>query len=242
MSLDVNKVTTADGKFHVGMTQQEVYANKELLHLFTFADHNGNKVIDEYEIERYDGPILVENIENRSGRFIGAYAGFLSAGNVAGDIISSKEVEYYPGLKVEEMSERASIHTFREIDEDTSGDLSKEELENYKEIVEHNQKLKEFDSKTKSKKDSASWLVGSLGVGATLFTTLAIDIFATATISMGWPLLIGGALTFGAVKLSQHIIEKNRTKKREAIVKDFQQTQAAKTDAQYNPAVGVKVE
>ena len=228
-----NVTTTYDGKFHVGMTQKEVYANKELLHLFTFADHNGNKVIDEYEVERYNGPILLENVENKSGRFIGAYSGFMSSGMVAGEIISSKEVEYYPGLKVEQLSERASIHTFREIDVDTNGELSKEELENYKDLIEHNQKLSDFDQDTKNKKDNIAIGLGAGGLLATCVTAIVLDVVAA-------PLVIGGALTYGAVKLTQHFVDKARGEKRQAIVDEFEQTQASKTDSQYNPAVEVK--
>lgn len=236
MTLSVNNtMTSLDGKFKVGMTQQEVYADKELLHLFTFADHNGNKVIDEYEIKRYDGPILLENIETKSGRFIGAYSGFRSYGNVAGEIISSKEVEYYPGLKIDELSERASIHTFREIDMDANGELTKEELTNYKDFIEHNKNLANFDKKTKRKKDDWATGVGLGGAIATLMTALVIDSFCI-------PLVIGGALTYGAIKLTEHIIDKNRAKERDSICAEFEQTKASQTDAEYNPAIEVKVE
>lgn len=236
MTLPVNNpVVTSDGKFKVGMTQQEAYADKELLHLFTFADHNGNKVIDEYEIARYDGPILLENLETKSGRFIGAYAGWGGAGKVSGEIISAKEVEYYPGLKVEHLNERASVHTFREIDTDANGELSKEELVNYKEIVEHNQKLAVFDRETKEKKDLYATFIGLGGSAAALLSAAVLETVAL-------PLVVGGLLTYGAVKLTQHVIEKNREEKREAIVNEFEQTQASKTDAQYNPAVGVKLD
>ena len=171
----------------------------------------------------------------KSGRFIGAYSGYRSCGNVAGEIISSKEVEYYPGLKVDELSERASIHTFREIDMDANGELTKEELTNYKDFIEHNKNLADFNKETKRKKDNWSTGIGLGGAFATIITALVVD-------TMCAPLVIGGALTYGAIKLTGHIIDKNRAKERDSICAEFEQTKASQTDAEYNPAIEVKVE
>lgn len=81
------KMYSKDGKLWVNMTQREAYKDDKLLELFTFADANGDKVLDKDEISRYNGPTI----------------------NVYG------EGDFYPGLKLENVSQR-SLETFKEID------------------------------------------------------------------------------------------------------------------------------
>jgi hypothetical protein len=238
MTLAINgttpSVSSSDGKFYSGMTQQEAYADKELLDLFTFADKNGDKVIDEKEIIRYDGPILLENIETNTGRFIGSYNGYSgpysSSGNTSGSIISRNEVEYYPGLKIEEMDERASIHTFRNLDYNADGELVKEEIEAYKDFAKYNQEI------NKLPKQSNSFITAAEAALVGIFPALA---FGGLTGSF----VVGAILmaTCGAAGyLVQEIGNNAVAAKKQALDEEFNQKDISKMGFEYNSAIVVE--
>ena len=220
MSLTVGQQTTGnDVKIYVGMTQKDVYADEKLLQVFTFADKNGDKVIDESEVKRFNGPVLLEDVETRDGRFIGSYGNLFSRRVVAGDILSIKEVEYYPGLKIEDMSEKASIMTFRSLDLDLNGELSVEELQNKKEELE----LKHIENLKKGIISKRSMIIvsacGAIGIPA-MFAMFGC---------IGPGLIIAGALAAGGMfvlsSLKNKRIEKEIEKAEEAFNQKNNQNQ-----------------
>lgn len=99
----LTKVYTNDGKLWSGMTQKEAYQDDKLLELFNFANVNKDKVLDENEISRYNGPTI--HINNRG--------------------------DFYPGLKLENIHQ-SSLETFREIDAaPRDGVIQKNEIDDY---------------------------------------------------------------------------------------------------------------
>lgn len=235
--------TTSDGKFYSGMTQQEAYADKELLDLFSFADKNTDKVIDDAEIERYNGPILLENIETKKGRFIGTYNGFsgyyYSSENVSGNIISTNEVEYYPGLTLDELDERASINTFRNLDYNIDGKLSKEEIENYKDFAKYTQEMNKFE-KQKNNPIYTTFCGGMLG---TFISGSIASFFATAAIGTGAGLLampvmglVGGIIGYCVSKYKNHKIEQQQAE----LTKQYNEQEASKIKFDYNSNIIVE--
>ena len=171
-------------------------------------------------MKRFNGPVLLEDVETRDGRFIGSYGNLFSGGAVAGDILSIKEVEYYPGLKIEDMSEKASIMTFRSLDLDVNGELSVEELQNKKEELE----LEHIENLKKGIISKRSMIIGS--------TCCAIGIPAVFAILGGCTvpgLIIAGALVAGGMFLFSSLnnmrIEKEIEKAEEAFNQKNNQNQ-----------------
>lgn len=97
------RVYSDDGKLWVGMTQKDAYQDEKLLELFTFADVNKDRVLDESEILRHNGPSI--HINNQG--------------------------DFYPGLKLENVSQRFQ-ETFREIDATPrDGIIQENEIKDY---------------------------------------------------------------------------------------------------------------
>ena len=124
MSEKVDSICTQP--IRVGMTAKEAYfKDKKTYELFNFADKNPDKVIDEAEMRRFNGPLLVVEKDDRTKqRFIGYQYGF-GGGPIDGNIITSKEFEFYPGMKYEEVDDPDFDLAFRDLDTETDGRTTK---------------------------------------------------------------------------------------------------------------------
>lgn len=97
------KEYSKDGKLWVGMTQKDAYLDDELSKLFLDADVNIDRVLDEDEIARYNGPTLV----------------------------TSEKGTYYPGLQLEQVPQCLQ-EAFKEIDSaPRDGVIQENEIQEY---------------------------------------------------------------------------------------------------------------
>lgn len=192
------RIYSNDGKLWAGMTQKDAYNDENLLKVFTFADKNGDRVLDEKEIIRYNGPILIEDVTTKEGRFLGYHSGIFG-GVISGNITMTDEVEYYPGLTIEEMSHEHSIETFRKIDSaPTDGVIQENEVKMYEEKLYTDSKNKYLEE---CKKESNSfYTTATIGgsVSGLLLGGLTIHKGMKTLAKMG---RLGAGLAIGGISL-----------------------------------------
>jgi len=121
------RVYSNDKKIYLGMTVRDASKSTETMKIFDFADIDKNGKIDKEELDRYNGPIVVQNIATKEARVFGTYKGYTGGGIFAGDIIKDNELVYYPGLTVEKIGDKGRV-SFTQIDTNHDGKLSKEEV------------------------------------------------------------------------------------------------------------------
>lgn len=121
------KEYSKDKKLWVGMTTKDAAKSTELMKIFDFADYDRNGTIDKNEMQRYNGPIIVQNIETSDTRVVGRYSNYPREGSFEGILIKDNEVDYFPGLTVEHVDEKGR-KDFTLIDKDHNGVLSEEEV------------------------------------------------------------------------------------------------------------------
>ena len=169
------KVYSSDGKLWAGMTVEEGY--KKNYELFNFADKDGDEVLSEKEIQRYDGPILVVNREDKAYRFMGTYhgrTGFMMShhGQVSGDIIADRECEFYPGLELGDVKDQEFNMVFSSLDLDKDRKLSAEEMKKYYDYVarkeEYAAKQKEIKQEYGKQVSKHSWAPVAMSFGGAL--------------------------------------------------------------------------
>lgn len=211
-----------DRKIYAGMTRDEVYKDTEALKLFTLADKNNDSVIDSEEINRYNGPIYVENTKNKTGRFI--YNPSASLINIKSD-----EVDYYPGLKLEKLNDKHSVETFRAIDTDCDKELTQDELKAYHKQAARDELKNSLEYKNRNIKDFAQFgsIAGSI-VSAGLMGWAEVSALPIAAV-----LAFGTLISFGAKKLAEKYCEHKTQKEMEQFDNNFE-NQTYNTDKKIN--------
>lgn len=164
------KVYSKDKKIFLGMTVKDASKSTELMKIFDFADVDKNGEIDKGELERYNGPIIVHNVETKEARVLGKYYGFHS-GIFEGEIIKKHEIDLYPGLTVEKVNDKGRI-AFTQIDTNHDGKLSKEEITS---ATQDFQKLEQTKQKMKQAYEKAHKAT-RIGAGITLGTSVAAGV------------------------------------------------------------------
>ncbi|MCQ2754448.1 MAG: hypothetical protein MJ231_05290 [bacterium] len=191
---EVKKIYSTDQKLYVGMTQDEAYKQEDanVIKLFNYADINKDKVIDEKEMLRYNGPIIVENKETDKERIVGAFNSALIGGSISLNVIQDNTREYYPGLTVEQTKdENDYVERFREIDNaPCDGVLSENEIKDT--LLK---KKNQLSDKLKKIKRTDNIISAGFGVVGTVVAGMMI-VPAAATIAGGIALttLAGGAI------------------------------------------------
>lgn len=128
------RIYSTDHKLWVGMTRRDAYNSDELRTLFKSADVDGDGVLDQKNINYYDGPIFREKLTVKVGDASGLGYGITSEGSGAvtlnSETVTRKDyADYYPGLKLEDLDEKHSVETFRKLDvAPTDGVITKDEL------------------------------------------------------------------------------------------------------------------
>ena len=169
------KVYSNDKKIFIGMTVKDASKSTELMKIFDFADADKNGEIDKGELERYNGPIIVHNVETKEARVLGRHYGFFS-GTFEGDIIKKHEIDLYPGLTVEKVNDKGRI-AFTQIDTNHDGKLSKEEIttvaQEFKKLEQTKQKMKQVYEKTYKACRTGAGITLGTGVAAGLVGGIA---------------------------------------------------------------------
>lgn len=145
------------------MKTRDANTTEENMKLFNFADHDSNGEISEAELARYNGPLLVENFPEKTARIIG-HAGGLP---MSGLIITDNEVDYYPGLQIEQVDKAGRV-VFNQIDTDHNSVISTEEMES---VADAKQKIDEAEKKLNKIQTTRTALTptGALGAVVSLF-------------------------------------------------------------------------
>ena len=157
---EVTRVYSVDNKIWVGMKTQDANTTEEDMKLFNFADQDGNGEISESELDRYNGPLLVENFPEKTGRIIGHAGPF----GMNGLIIMDNEVDYYPGLKLEQVDKTGRV-VYNQIDTNHDSVLSAEEMETVANAIQRVDEAKVKLDKIENKRegfDIAGLIGGSL--------------------------------------------------------------------------------
>lgn len=133
---NVAKVYSADKKLWLNMSREEAYkAGEENLKLFNYADKDGDKVISQKELNRYNSPVVIENYEEISNSRVVTQGKvkfnnlFVGEGKVSltSQVITNKEEEFYAGLELKEVSAKGS-EIFYAMDMNHDGYLSQGEM------------------------------------------------------------------------------------------------------------------
>ena len=188
-------------------------------HLFDFADYDCNGSIDESEMQRYNGPIFVQNVETSDTRVIGHYNGFMSAGSFNGKLIQDVEIDYYPGLNVEKVNEKGR-KTFTLIDKDHNGVLSEEEVTN---IVNIKKKVEETaDAVKKLSDEKTKGMLGSFYAPFVGSTAVGVGIgVAEGSLIAGFTFGGGVGIALGAVVLGGYLLYEHLTSDRKEQAKEL---------------------
>ena len=116
------KVYSQDGMLYSGMTVRDAGKHAENMKVFDYADIDKDGVISDEEFNRYNGPVLLENTaDGQTKAYPKGYTGIFPK-------VSPEEVEYYPGLNIEQVNHRGRV-TFTKIDKNHDGVLSMEEIQ-----------------------------------------------------------------------------------------------------------------
>ena len=210
------KVYSDDGMLYSGMTVREAGKNSENMKVFDYADRDKDGVISDAEFNRYNGPVLVENTANgQTKAYENGYAGIFPQ-------ISPEEVEYYPGLNIEDVNDKGRV-TFTKLDkikkdgvlsleEIQKGVLSKDKVDNAKQQMKH-------DAKASKIGKLLTWAGGILTAGGGISAIGAILCPAHAQVFSIVPglmlygglgaLAIGLPLFIGAMYYAYHSQDKN---------------------------------
>lgn len=208
-----NNVYSKDKNIWVGMTVNDASKSTQLMELFDFADYDRNGKIDEQELQRYDGPIFVENFETSDTRVIGHYAGFGSAGSFGGKLIKDTEIDYYPGLTIEKVNEKGR-KMFTLIDGNHDGVLSAEEVTKIAEIKDKADNVTNTVKKLAEEKEDNS----TKAFGIPVIGSAALGIIAgigQECVSVGFMFGCGAGLAVGAVALGGYLLYEHFTSNRE---------------------------
>ena len=119
-------------------------------------------------MNRYNGPIIVENVKTRVGRVYGNYAGnYRTYGSFAGELIKDNKIAYYPGLEVGNVDDKGRV-SFTQIDLNHDGKISKEEIEDAaKELEKIPQAIKKMNKVYEKNDNRGAWCaLGGFGFSA----------------------------------------------------------------------------
>lgn len=150
VKMDVNntseKVYSEDKKIYLGMDLKAASKNTKIMKIFDFADKNGDGVIDQNELNRYNDPIIVHNYETTNVRVLDDIA----SDKTEEKLIKENELDFYTGLTIEQVDKKGRID-FTKIDPNNDGIIQKEELKN---VVDELKKIE--DSVKQAKKNWVS--------------------------------------------------------------------------------------
>ena len=199
------KVYSDDGMLYSGMTVRDAGKNSENMKVFDYADRDKDGVISDAEFNRYNGPVLVENTANgQTKAYENGYAGIFPQ-------ISPEEVEYYPGLNIEDVNDKGRV-TFTKLDKiKKDGVLSLEEIQNavsVKNNVDNAKQQMKNEAKASKRGKSlfdigyvlscAGITVAGLGLAVSLAKDCVITMLmvqgGTVALTIGLPLAIGAGI------------------------------------------------
>ena len=160
----IQRIYSNDKKIWVGMKLTDANKSPDDIRIFNFADKNRNGEISKEELDRYNGPILAEDISKNKGRMIN----YKSPKAIE---LRKNEIDYYPGLKFEQVNQRGRV-IYGAIDSNHENILSKNELIQVNNVRAKMSKTKKKIHDMKSIRDT-SMVVGMIAGSLTYIITLA---------------------------------------------------------------------
>ncbi len=198
---DIPKVYSADKKLWLDMSREEALEKgSEVLKLFNYADRNNDKNISQDELNRYNGPVIIENYETADktrvvtqGRLDVRYASLQGVSNSSLD----NEEEFYPGLDLNKVSKQG-IDVFIALDTNKDKTLSKAEMETAAKIQDKiNEAFEKLSNEIVQKVNGPASKGLQIGAGAAgTVGAIALGICAGIEDGVAFGLLGGG---FGAL-------------------------------------------
>ena len=196
--LDSIRVYSNDHNVWVGMKTKDANTSQKSMELFNFADQDGNGEISKAELDRYNGPLLVENFPQKTARIIGN----VGVCPMSGLIITDQEVDYYPGLQIEHVDKAGRV-VYNKIDLNHDNVLSAEEMEK---VTDAKQKIDEAKEKLDEIQNTRAFLRAE-GVCAASLSLIALALGANPFLA------VGAAVVFAGLTLANRIVAKNKAQK-----------------------------
>ena len=176
----VEKVYSSDKKIWIGMKTIDAYKSAEDIKVFCFADKNHDGEISKKELDRYNGPLLEDN-----------------------------GTDYYPGLKIEDVSEPEEKKVFNSIDcKPKNGTISKKEMDD---VIQIKEKIDKTNKKLDKISTFDSGCMASL-IGA-LFPLIMSNISEGHIPVAKRKGLLGLSIAIMGCSIVGHIIAKSKAKK-----------------------------
>jgi len=185
-----DEVRSENGKIFLGMKVEEAMKSQEKMIVFNFADIDGDGVISQKELDRYNAPILKLVGEDVAGKITANASVHVGMRNaclgVRGTYSKFNSTEYYAGLTIRDVKP-AGRETFTDIDLNSDGVISKEEITTAKKIIDKKKEITEEVKKAKSKANKHSGGKFKLGLSilAGIGSLYLVGFFGSMVLSGG---------------------------------------------------------